>query len=887
MVAALLAGVAFAGVPARAPATPFADVPSDHWAYQAIASLAADGLIDGYPDGSFNGDRPLTRYEMAAIVARVIAKLEADGAGSASKTDLDKLQKLIDALKDELDALGVRVTTLEDQVAALDRRTRTAQALTVHGTVLAGASFLDVPAAPHSVVNATGVPQTPFYASAPVAGGASTGIDPFVNAYESSPDDDDPLEQQLGPQTLLRSDARFDFAYAVDDNVTVSVPVHVIDEGWSSSTTQQIAISPDIVVDIAQAGAFTDLTLREAQLDNLDSSRLGLAYRAPDAARQLAYQSAGQPVPRGFEFGGVFGGLTSFQLTFSQVDQTLINTQSFLAGTGNPYGNAYLSDVVPPQAGFVQTGSASTTDTFSSGANALPGVFLSKKAVAGTVAISAYATAAGPAAPPAFSYLDGTNEVVFAVPLPPGAHVSITYLGLGYTNNEIPQRYQLGLRVNTLIAGLPGGEVGLTYHRLWDEELPQGSEPGAVDLGVDAFPAGGTGFGAVSDAVFGLDTQLPLAFLRVGGAHPVLFGEAAGSQYTPDQQLVAVTGGTAAVAGLKLTLGGAQATLQFQTVGANYFDGAPLRFFGNAPPTWADYQGGFFPQFFGFANTYAANAAFDASIGGGRSATSANPALTFIYPVFNPFVAGGPGYDSAFAPNTAGPTLTILGPVRIGGFDVAGRLFAQHLTQTQADANSTATFGPQFPTSVRATFDKLDAGATFAVAAFGRTVDVNLAGTLEHLRRADTSSYLYVPYNPASASYDAGALANFVAAGGTVDAVTGKLLTAGTSAVLYAPNDVDLYHLELAAGASLPLTPDVVFHTRYSDQRYTGSYGTTTLQPNVNGTKDQVDVGLTYTVPKTSSSVGLNFRNSTYKDATLSSFNLSQNGEDVNFTIRF
>jgi hypothetical protein len=173
------------------------------------------------------------------------------------------------------------------------------------------------------------------------------------------------------------------------------------------------------------------------------------------------------------------------------------------------------------------------------------------------------------------------------------------------------------------------------------------------------------------------------------------------------------------------------------------------------------------------------------------------------------------------------------------------------------------------------------------VAAFGRTIDVNLAGTLEHLRRADTSSYLYVPYNPASASYDAGALANVVAAGGTVDAVTGKLLTAGTSAVLYAPNDVDLYHLELAAGASLPLTPDVVFHTRYSDQRYTGSYGTTTLQPNVNGTKDQVDVGLTYTVPKTSSSVGLNFRNSTYKDATLSSFNLSQNGEDVNFTIRF
>jgi hypothetical protein len=84
----------------QAMATPFADVPSNHWAYQAIASLAADGLIEGYSDGQFKGDRPLSRYEMAVLVARVIAKVQANGAGYASKVDLDKLQKLIDALKD-------------------------------------------------------------------------------------------------------------------------------------------------------------------------------------------------------------------------------------------------------------------------------------------------------------------------------------------------------------------------------------------------------------------------------------------------------------------------------------------------------------------------------------------------------------------------------------------------------------------------------------------------------------------------------------------------------------------------------------------------------------------------------------------------------------------
>lgn len=858
----MLAGVAFAAIPARAPATPFADVPGGNWAYQAIQSLSADGLIDGYPDGSFNGDRALTRYEMAAIVARIIAKIQADGAGTASRSDLDKLQKLIDALKDELDALGVRVTSLEDALAALDRRTRTAQALAVHGTVRAGASFRSLPGVPRS-------------------------SDPFVNAYETAPDNDDPLEAQLAPQTILRSDARFDFVYTVDDNVTVSVPVHVVENGWSSAGNQQLALSPDVVVDIAQAGAFTNVSLREAKLDNLASSRLGLAYRAPDAAQTFDYQNATQPFPRGFEIGGILSGLTTFQLAFSQVDQTWINTQGLPSAGG--YAAPYLANVVPPQGGFVQSGSAATTDTFGSGASELPGVFLSKKAVAGTVAIVAYSTAAGPAAPPAFSYLDGTNEVVFATPLPPGAHISIAYLGLGYTNNAVPQRFQLGLRVNTLLAGLPGGEFGLTYHRLWDENLPQSTDPAAVDLGANAFPAGGTGAGAVSDEVFGLDFQLPLAFARGASATPpLLFAEGAGSRYTPDAQFIAATGGTAAVAGLKFALHGAQLTLQMQYVGANYFDGAPLRFFGNVPPAWANTRGTFFPQFFGFASTLGINAAFDAAVAGagGASTSAANPALTFIAPVFNPFVAGGPQYDSAFAPNTTGPSLTVLSPLRFGNLIVAGRLFAQHLSQLQADAGSTATFGPQFPTAVRATFDKLDAGATFGLPAFGRTLDVNLAGTLEHLRRNDPTGYLYVPYDPAAGAYDAAALASFEAAGGTVDASTGKILSAGAAAVLFAPNNVNLYHTSLAAGASLPLTPDVVLRTRYSGQRYTGASGIVSGS-NVNGTKDQIDVGLTYTVPKTASSVGLTFRNSTYKDGTLSGYNLSENREDVNFTIRF
>ena len=893
-IAVLAALAALFAMPPAVRATPFADVPANHWAYQAIQSLAADGLIDGYPDGSFNGDRPLTRYEMAAIVARVIAKIEATGATTASRSDLDKLQKLIDALKDELDALGVRVTNLEDAVSSLDRKTRFAQSIAVHGTILGNGSFRDVPVSPHTI-----------------AGG---GIDQFVNVYATSPDNNNPLDAQFGPQTILRFDDRFNFIYTVNENVTVSIPLHVIDYGAGSTTadSQRLTISPDAVIDIGQAGAFTNLTLRDAELDNQLSSRLGLTYRAPDAAQQNDYQNPTQPYPRGFEIGGILSGLTTFQVTFSRVDQTLLNTQSFLAaGNGDGFGNNYFSYVVPPQSGLVQTGAPGqagpggslTTDAFSAGANGLRGVFLSKKAVAGTVYIASYSTpsgsatfnsagqvtsGAGIAAPPPFSYLDGTNEVVFGIPLPPGSRVTIAYTGLGFTNNDIPQRYQAGVRINQKFAGVPGAEVGLTFHRLWDEDVPTADTAAGANLGVNGEPAGGTGFGNVADMVFGLDFQVPLPLGRAGSTRPVLFGEFAGSRYTPDQSLIAPVDAGAAVAGLKLALGVAHVTLQYQSVGANYLDGAPLRFFGAAPPTWANYQGATFPQFFGFANTLGINQTFDASIDrtGAHSATASNAALTFLYPVFNPFVAGGPEYYSAFAPNTQGPSLTFLTPMRIVGLTVDGRIFAQHLAQVQPDAGGTATFGPQFATLTRATFDKLDAGASIPFPFAGRSGSINLSGTLEHLKRNDTTGQAYIPFNPSVASYDPGAVAAFQTAGGTVNAATGKITSTGASAVVYYPNYVNMYHTSLGAGASLPVTPDLTFNTQYSDQRYFGSYGTT-LQQNIGGTKDQVDLGLTYTVPKTSSSVGVNFRNATYHDATLPSFNLNENREDVNFTIRF
>lgn len=111
----------------------FPDVPEEHWARDAVASLAANGIVEGYPDGTFKGDRAATRYEMAMVIARLIAKMEQENANFATKADLDALRNLVDQLKSELDALGVRVTNLEDAVGKLDKRVTELERITFYG----------------------------------------------------------------------------------------------------------------------------------------------------------------------------------------------------------------------------------------------------------------------------------------------------------------------------------------------------------------------------------------------------------------------------------------------------------------------------------------------------------------------------------------------------------------------------------------------------------------------------------------------------------------------------------------------------------------------------------------------------------------------------------
>jgi len=125
----------------------FVDVPTDHWAYDAVNQLQRVGIIVGYPDGTFGGKRAMTRYEFAVAIARLLPLINGDTVinndvdlsgyakksdipsfSGASKGDLDALRKLVNEFGDELASLGVDVDALKRDVANLTARVEALEA---------------------------------------------------------------------------------------------------------------------------------------------------------------------------------------------------------------------------------------------------------------------------------------------------------------------------------------------------------------------------------------------------------------------------------------------------------------------------------------------------------------------------------------------------------------------------------------------------------------------------------------------------------------------------------------------------------------------------------------------------------------------------------------
>ncbi len=135
---AALAAIALSALPAMAQA-PFSDVPTDHWAYAAVDKLKNAGIVEGYPDKTYGGPRPMTRYEFAIAIARLLDKIPVVPPDVATKGDIEALRneanakfatkeevaalrRLVDEFRAELERLGQDIKTLNDKVNALETR---------------------------------------------------------------------------------------------------------------------------------------------------------------------------------------------------------------------------------------------------------------------------------------------------------------------------------------------------------------------------------------------------------------------------------------------------------------------------------------------------------------------------------------------------------------------------------------------------------------------------------------------------------------------------------------------------------------------------------------------------------------------------------------------
>ncbi len=135
--------------PAWTAENPFSDLRSDHWAYDSVVTLAEAGLVEGYPDGTFGGERNFTRYEMAMVFARILARFESiidarvqEGI-DVKTSDLERAiaqtrEQLTELVHERYDELAARVDELQAEV---DRR-HAGQSQETQGSLPASGSTL-------------------------------------------------------------------------------------------------------------------------------------------------------------------------------------------------------------------------------------------------------------------------------------------------------------------------------------------------------------------------------------------------------------------------------------------------------------------------------------------------------------------------------------------------------------------------------------------------------------------------------------------------------------------------------------------------------------------------------------------------------------------------
>jgi hypothetical protein len=158
-------GAAFSTSQAHAQAAPFLDTPTNHWAYESVQDLAKRGIVIGYPDGTYGGRRPMTRYEFAVAIERALMTIDSmvkaqagtpapvgtPPATALTQDQLNEVQALIDKFRPELDTIQADLKTAQDNIEALRADVLDAKALANKAQTTADAAYSSNPKAKFTI----------------------------------------------------------------------------------------------------------------------------------------------------------------------------------------------------------------------------------------------------------------------------------------------------------------------------------------------------------------------------------------------------------------------------------------------------------------------------------------------------------------------------------------------------------------------------------------------------------------------------------------------------------------------------------------------------------------------------------------------------------------
>jgi len=294
-------GTGLTGVAATDERAEYPDVPRGHWAYEALDRLSKAGIIEGMPNGTYAGGKPMTRYEFAVAIARLLDRIGAirpDGTVDLSGIlrRLDELERrpippdltgrvealerrpipditraevndLIAALRrefaDELSRLGVRVSQLEDRVTNLENRVPAPPRLTITPSLLHRAG------AANYINNEVEDDDLAFDddGGGRVVGVEGVGLLPFFGGNFAIPAGFEDADVEFGGDNDTGGDKKFsytDFELRLTDRVTDRLSVNAAIRSISGTDEDPWLIGYDTDDDEDFQGLYGGFHVREA-----------------------------------------------------------------------------------------------------------------------------------------------------------------------------------------------------------------------------------------------------------------------------------------------------------------------------------------------------------------------------------------------------------------------------------------------------------------------------------------------------------------------------------------------------------------------------------------------------------------------------------------------